>query len=97
MKKESSSKIRELELKIKEITEELGKKEEDLQASKNLLDQREVELKRLREEIEYKNQRLASKDMDMESYKKVTEERILLLEARVKELEGKAVEPSSIS
>jgi len=35
--------------------------------------------------------------MDMESYKKVTEERILLLEARVKELEGKAVEPSSIS
>ena len=97
MKKESSSKIRELELKIKEITKEPGKKEEDLQASKNLLDQREVQLKRLREEIEYKNQRLASKDMEMESYKKVTEERILLLEARVKELEEKAVEPSSIS
>ena len=95
MKKESSSKIRELELKIKELTEQLGKKEEDLQTLKNLLDQREVELKRLGEEIEYKNQRLTSKDMEMESYKKVTEERILLLEARVKELEGKAVEPSS--
>jgi len=92
MKKESSSKIRELELKIKEITEEPGKKEEDLQASKNLLDQREVGLKRLREEIEYKNQRLASKDMEMESYKKTTEERIFKLEARVKELESKTGE-----
>ena len=98
MKKESSSKIRELELKIKEITEEPGKKEEeDLQASKNLLDQREVELKRLREEIEYKNQRLASKDMEMESYKKTTEERIFKLEARVKELESKAGELSITS
>jgi uncharacterized protein (DUF3084 family) len=81
-----------LELKIKEITEEPGKKEEDLQASKNLLDQREVGLKRLREEIEYKNQRLASKDMEMESYKKTTEERIFKLEARVKELESKTGE-----
>ncbi len=97
MKKESSSKIRELELKIKEITEEPGKKEEDLQASKNLLDQREVELKRLREEIEYKNQRLASKDMEMESYKKTTEERIFKLEARVKELESKTGELSITS
>ena len=33
-----------------EITEELGKKEEDLQASKKLLDQRESQLNRLRDE-----------------------------------------------
>jgi hypothetical protein len=35
--------------------------------------------------------------MERERYKKVTEEKIFQLEARVKELEGKAVEPSSIS
>jgi hypothetical protein len=35
--------------------------------------------------------------MEMERYKKVTEEKIFQLEARVKELEGKAVDPSSIS
>jgi hypothetical protein len=95
IKKESSSKIIELELKIKEITEQLGKKKEDLQKLKSLLDQREMELKRLGEEIEYKNQRLASKDMEMESDKKVSKEKILLLEARVKELEGRSVEPPS--
>lgn len=95
LKKENSSRIESWELKVKKITEEIGKKEEDLQTLKSLLDQRKVEFKQLGEEIEYKNQRLASKDMEMESYKKATEERILLLEARVKELEGKAVEPSS--
>ena len=43
----------------------------------------------MRDEVEYKNQQLASKDMEMESYKKVTEERIFPFEARIKELEGK--------
>ena len=95
LKKENSSTIESLESKVKEITVEVGKKEEDLQALKNLLNQREEELRRLGEQIECENQRLASKDVETESYKKVTEERILLLEARVKELEGKAVEPSS--
>jgi len=33
---------------------------------------KEVEMNRLREEVEYKNRQLASKDMDMESYKKAT-------------------------
>jgi hypothetical protein len=32
---------------------------------------------------------LATKEVEMESYKKVTEERIFQLEASVKELEGK--------
>jgi len=82
---------------VREITEELGKKDEDLQASKKLLDQREGELKRLREEIEYKNQQLASKDKEMESYKKATEERIFQPEAKVKELEGKPGEPPATS
>jgi CspA family cold shock protein len=49
------------------------------------------------EEVEYKNQQLASKDMEMESYRKVTEERIFQLGAKVKELEGKAGEPSTTS
>jgi len=43
----------------------------------------------LREENKYKNQKLAAKDMEMESYRKTTEERIFQLGAKVKELEGK--------
>ena len=35
--------------------------------------------------------------MERERYKKVAEEKIFQLEARVKELEGKAVEPPAIS
>jgi hypothetical protein len=54
-------------------------------------------LSRLREEIGYKNKQLAAKDVEMESYKKVTEERIFQLEAKVKELEGKVGEPSVTS
>jgi SMC interacting uncharacterized protein involved in chromosome segregation len=50
---------------------------------------KEAEMNRLRDEVEYKNRQLASKDVDMESYKKVTEEKIFQLEAKVKELEGK--------
>jgi len=50
---------------------------------------KEVEIKRLREEVAYKNRQLASKDMDMDTYKKATEEKIFQLEAKVKELEGK--------
>ena len=46
-------------------------------------------LNRLREETEYKNRQLASKDMEMESYKKVTDEKVFQLEAKVKELEEK--------
>ena len=53
--------------------------------------------RKLKEEVENKSKKLTSNEMEMESYKKTTEERILLLEARVKELEGKAVEASSIS
>jgi hypothetical protein len=55
---------------------------------------KEVEMNRLREEVEYKNRQLASKDIDMESYKRVTEEKIFQLEAKVKELEGKIGGPS---
>ncbi len=51
---------------------------------------KEMELNRLREEVEYKNGQLASKDIDMESYKRITDEKIFQLEAKVKELEAKA-------
>ncbi len=49
-----------------------------------------VELNRLREEVDYKNRQLAAKDTEMETYKKMAEERIFQLEAKVKELELKA-------
>jgi predicted nucleic acid-binding Zn-ribbon protein len=114
LKRESNAKSRGFELQVKNQSEEIQKKEkeieglkadllrkeraiEDLQASKKLHDQREAELKRLREEIEYKNQQWVSKDMEMESYRKVTEERIFQLGAKVKELEGEAGEPSATS
>jgi hypothetical protein len=86
-----------LESRGEEITEELGKKVKELQASKGLFNQREVALNRLREEVEYKNKQLAAKDMEMEIYTRVTEERIFQLEAKVKELEGKVSESSSAS
>ncbi len=89
LKKENFSKIKELELKVEEITEELGRREKELQASKELLDKKDVDLNRLREEVEYKNTQLASKDMEMETYKKVTDEKIFQLDAKAKELEGK--------
>ncbi len=56
---------------------------------------KEAEINRLREEVEYKNRQLASKDMDMDSYRKVSEEKIFRLEARVKELEAKIGAPST--
>ena len=55
------------------------------------------DLNRLRGEIEYKNKQLAEKEMEMESYKKVSEEKIFQLAARVKELEAKAGESSITS
>ncbi len=56
---------------------------------------KEAETNRLREEVEYKNRQLASKDMDMDNYRKVAEEKIFRLEARVKELEAKIGAPST--
>ena len=81
LEKEQSSNIKELDLKVEEITE--------LQASREVLDQKEIHLKRLRVEIEYKNKQLASKDLEMETYKKVTDEKVFQPAAKVKELEGK--------
>jgi hypothetical protein len=49
----------------------------------------------LKEEIEYKNKQLASKELEMESYTKVTEEKIFQLEAKLKKLEGRSAEPSA--
>jgi len=86
LKKEHSSKIKELDLKVEEITE--------LQASREVHHQKEIHLKRLRMELEYKNRQLASKDLEMETYKKVTDEKIFQLAAKVKELEGKISESS---
>jgi len=56
-----------------------------------------VELSRLREEVDYKNRQLAAKGTEMETYKKVAEEKILQLEAKVKELELKAGRPFPVS
>jgi hypothetical protein len=52
-------------------------------------------LNRLREEVECKNTQLASKDIEMESYKKVTDEKIFQPDAQVKGLERKISESSS--
>jgi len=49
----------------------------------------------LKEEVEYKNKQLTSKDLEMETYKKVTDEKVFQLDAKVKELEGKISESSS--
>lgn len=73
----------------KKIKGELLRKEKELETLKTLLEQKEMEIKRLREEINYKNQQLASKDIEMETYKNVTEGKIFKLEAKVKELEAK--------
>ena len=89
-KRELNAKVKSLELQEKEAREELGKKEGEIQTSKRLIDQRGTELNRLKGEIEYKNNQLVSKDVAMETYKKTTEERIFQLEAKVRELEGRA-------
>lgn len=82
LKKESSAKFEQIQLK-------LVSREKELQSLKEQLAQREAELIQLRDQIEYKNQKLASKDIEMESYRKVTEERIFQLEAKVKQYEAK--------
>jgi len=51
----------------------------------------------LREEVEARDQQLIAKDMEMEAYKKAGEERILELEARVKELERKGEGASTVT
>lgn len=81
-------------MKVEKITEEVEKKYKELHVSKELLDQKEVDLNRLREEVKYKNGQLASKDMEMESYKKTTDEKMFQLEAKVKELAAKVSELS---
>ena len=48
----------------------------------------------MRVELEYKNKQLATRDIEIESYKKVTDETVFRLEARVKELEAKISELS---
>lgn len=53
------------------------------------LAQNEMELSKLREQLRYKNQQLASKDLEFECYKKMAEEKIIQLEAKIKELEAK--------
>ena len=95
LKRESNAKIKALESKVEEITKGLRKKEADLQASKNLIAQKEAEVNRLSEELKYKDQQLVSKTLAMEDYEKSTQNRILELEAKVKELEAKAGEISS--
>ena len=94
-KRVSSMKTETLELKVEEMTEQLGKRDKEVLTTKELLHRKNVDLHRLREELKYKNTQLASKDMEMESYKKVTDEKIFQLDAKVKELEGKSAESSA--
>jgi hypothetical protein len=51
----------------------------------------------MKDEIEYKNKQLASKDVEMDTYKKTIEEKILQLWAKVRELEGKVGDASYTS
>ncbi len=76
--------------RVKKMRKELSEKEKELQTLKKILDQKEIEIKQLRDEVNYKNQQLASKDIEMETYKNVTEEKIFKLEAKIKELEARA-------
>jgi len=83
-----------LKQQLARLRRESNAKGKKVEASKILLGEKEAELNRLKEEVAYKNRQLASKDVDMESYKRVTEEKIFQLEAKVKELEGKIGGPS---
>ncbi|MGQ9645191.1 MAG: hypothetical protein ACUVWO_01465 [Thermodesulfobacteriota bacterium] len=80
---------REPSVKLDQIKLKLQNRDVEIQSLKERLAQREAEVNQLREQIEYQNQKLASKDMEMESYRKVTEERIFQLEARIKQYEAK--------
>ena len=91
LKKESASKIKELKSKAGKI-EKPQEKYRERHVSKDLLNRKEAELHQLKVQVEYKNKLLASRDLELDSYKKVTEEKIFRLDARVKELEGKLSE-----
>lgn len=75
--------------KIKKAGLQDKRKERELGSAKKFHAEKEAELNQLREQIKYKNQRLAMKDLEMENYKKVMEEQIFQLEAKIKELEAK--------
>ena len=73
--------------KLEKVSTAKGKTDE---ATKKLLAQKEAELNRLKEEVEYKNRQLAARDVELQSYKRITDEKIFQLEAKVKEFEAKA-------
>jgi len=77
-------------IKNKKIESEIIRKEREIRSLKETLQKKDLELAQLKEQIKYKNQQLASKDIEMESYRKITEERIFHLEAKLKELEAKS-------
>ncbi len=89
IKKERPGQSRDKFYPAKKMKEEILKRERELQALKTLLDQKEIEIKQLKDEVHYKNQQLASKDIEMETYKNATEEKIFILEAKIKELEAR--------
>ena len=88
-KKKDLSKVKTLASSAREMTGGLEEKENELLSLREQLGKQESVSKQLRDEVEYKNRQLATKDMDLQHYRKAAEERILQLEARVKELEGK--------
>ena len=78
-----------LKQQVAKAKRESNAKGKEAEAAKKLFGQKETELIRLKEEVEYKNRQLASKEVDIESYKRITDEKIFQLEAKVKELEAR--------
>ena len=83
-----------LKQQVAKVKRESNVKGKEAEAAKKLLGEKETELNRLKEEVEYKNRQLASKDVDIESHKRITAEKIFQLEAKVKELEAKVGGPA---
>jgi thiol peroxidase len=93
---EKEGRIRKSAATLKEAIDQAGKeisefKERTSQSLLGLKEKAEVEAKKLREEMEAKSQALRKKVTELEEYKKAAEGRISELQARAKELVGKAL------
>ncbi len=76
-------------IKNKKIELHINRQEREIRTLKEAIQKKDLELEQLKEQLRYKNQQLASKDIEMESYRKIAEEKIFHLQAKLKELEAK--------
>lgn len=76
-------------IKNKKIELYINRQEKKIRSLKEAIQKKDLELAQLKEQLKYKNQQIASKDIEMESYRKIAEERIFQLEAKLKEFEAK--------